>query len=264
MPARVSFVACAAYCKPTLVPAPAKREPRLSPSFAAGTERKVHAILRTALDNGHDALVFSAFGAPSPFLPLLDVMCDSCLVCRLRGVSESASALCRDRAERNHRPVRRPLPCSPLRHPWSSLSSFLSSPSHLLADDAHAGSHHNPQGNFRPFMEVFENETKKSPPLNLLAAPPSSSTPSSSSSSSTPLSSSPSPSPANPLVLQALELREESSVLDPQYVAKSKAVQHKEAKRTEHKFVSRSLHRPTFCPVCKKVPSLSFRSMSLS
>lgn len=58
----MSFVACAAYNSPKLAFSE-KKEPRLSPAMAQGTERKVHAILRSAIDNGHDALVLSAFGA---------------------------------------------------------------------------------------------------------------------------------------------------------------------------------------------------------
>lgn len=132
-------------------------------------------------------------------------------------------------------------------------------------DDGNAGRQHNPLGNFRPFVETFEMEIARSPALYPITTMPSAA-------AERPDRSATLTSPAVAAVptLDAdlltsgiiphsvgLEVIQESTAgRDEGYQIGRRALPEgvgNTNKRPEHNFVARSLHRPTFCPVCRKV-----------
>ena len=62
-PINVSIVAASAYIRPSTFLDKKTNQLRMGSKFEDGTKQKIRAMLRAALENGHDSMVLSAFGS---------------------------------------------------------------------------------------------------------------------------------------------------------------------------------------------------------
>jgi len=121
---KMAMIARPAYSRPRTITKGG--ETLLCAEGAEGTKNKIRTILNSALDNGHDAIVLSAFGCG---------------------------------AYRNP-----PAHVAALFSEVFMEPTFFRSFKHIsfaILDDHNAGKMHNPKGNVQPFVDVFGKRTEK-------------------------------------------------------------------------------------------------------